>query len=318
MFCPTCAAPARRFGRDRHGRQRFQCPTCRRTFSDPNRPERDRRRVPADRAVFCLRLLLEGNSVRAVERLTRTHRDTILSLLVEAGEDCQRYLESLRNLPAADVQADELWAFCGMKEKTRQRLGRGPEFGDVWCFLAVERESKLVLAHHVGKRTPDDAMLFTEKLRRATRPARFQLSTDGFTPYPATVADVFGPNVDYGQIVKVFGPTAEQGTAGRYSPGQIRAVDRWPVMGNPDPDRICTSHCERQNKTLRMQIRRYTRLTDGHSKKWRNHEAAVALFIAYFNYCRIHSTLKTTPAIAAGLTDRVWSVQDLLLEAAAA
>jgi IS1 family transposase len=235
----------------------------------------------------------------------------------QAGTDQERLRDlgdgaSWKTQPGRnDVQADELWAFCGCKEKTRLRLGRGQEVGDVWCFLAIERTTKLILAHHVGKRTPDDTLEFTEKLRRATRPYRFQLSTDGFTSYPGTVREVFGPNIDHGQIVKVFGPTAEQGTAGRYSPGQILSIDRTVIIGNPDQDRICTSHCERQNKTLRMQIRRYTRLTDGHSKKWANHEAAVALYLAYFNYCRVHSTIKTTPAKAAGITDHVWSVAEL-------
>ena len=147
---------------------------------------------------------------------------------------------------------------------------------------------------------------------RATRPSRFQFSTDGFTSYPVTVDAVFGTNIDFGQIIKVFGPTAEQGTASRYSPGQVMATEKWAVIGTPNQDRICTSHVERQNKTLRMQLRRYTRLTDGHSKKWQNHEAAVALFVAYFNYCRVHMTLKTTPAVAAGITDHVWSVAELL------
>lgn len=222
------------------------------------------------------------------------------------------------------MQADELWAFVGMKEKTRERLNRGPEFGDAWTFLAIERDTKLILAFHVGKKTPDDALLFVEKLRRATRPSRFQLITDGFTPYPPAVREVFAGQVDYRQIVKVFGNPPEGGTAGRYSPGQIISVERWTVTGTPDEDRICTSHVKRQNKTLRMQIRRFTRLTDGHSKKWENHEAAVALFVAYYNYCRVHMTLtkatrgeaetlrKVTPAMAAGLTDHVWPVAELL------
>src|SRR5206468_1354103 len=127
---------------------------------------------------------------------------------------------------------------------------------------------KLILAFHVGKRTPDDTLLFAEKLRRVTRPGHFQLSTDGFTSYPPIISEVFGCHVDYGQIVKVFGNPPEEGTAGRYSPGQILSIDKWTVLGTPDEDRICTSHAERQNKTLRMQIRRFTRLTDGHSKKW--------------------------------------------------
>jgi transposase-like protein/IS1 family transposase len=312
MLCPVCSNESRPFGRNRNGSRRYRCDFCRRTFTDPQSRPADNRRLGLDRAVFVLRLILEGNSLRSANRLTGVARNTILATMVEAGEHCLTYLDSLRGLPAADVQGDELWAFVGMKERTRQRLGRGEEYGDVWCFLACERDTKLILAHHVGKRTPEDTMEFTEKLRRATRPGRFQFSTDGFTPYPGTVSAVFGTNIDYGQIVKVFGPTAETGTAGRYSPGQVTVVERWATIGTPDMDRVCTSHVERQNKTLRMQLRRYTRLTDGHSKKWENHEAAVALFVAYFNYCRVHMTLKTTPAVAAGVTDHVWSVAELL------
>jgi IS1 family transposase len=269
-------------------------------------------------------MLLEGNSIRSTSRLTGHDKNAIMDTMVEVGVRCAVFLDGLRELPAQDVQADELWAFCRMKEKTRLRLGRSEEYGDVWCFLAIERTSKLILAHHVGKRSQNDTLLFAEKLRRATRPARFQLSTDGFTSYPAAIWSVFGPQVDYGTIVKVIGPTAEEGTAGRYSPGSITAIYKDTVIGNPDNDKICTSHVERQNKTLRMQIRRYTRLTDAHSKKLANHEAMVALFFAYYNYCRPHATLTkrsasegharrlTTPAMAAGLTDHVWSMEELL------
>jgi len=256
--------------------------------------------------------LLEGSSIRSIERLLRIHRDTIMHTMVEVGERCQCYLDGLRSLPAADVQVDELWAFVGMKEKTRLRLGHGEEYGDVWCFIAIERATKLILAFHIGKRTHEDTMLFAEKLRRTTRPAHFQLSTDGFTSYPEVIRSVFGRGIDYGTVVKVIGPTPEEGTAGRYSPGRVTAVHKDTVIGSPDRDRICTSHIERQNKTLRMQIKRYARLTDAHSKKWENHEAAVALYLAYFNFCRIHSTIETAPAVAAGLIEQPWSVPDLL------
>ena len=312
MNCPRCQGSTRRFGFNRNGSQRYRCDSCHLTFTDEATRPRDGRRLSEDREVMALRHLLEGNSVRSTERLLEIHRDTILDAMVRAGEGCQRVLEGLRHLPAEDVQIDELWAFCHCKERTRVRLGLGEEVGDIWTFLGIERTNKLVLAFHVGKRTPEDALEFVEKLRRATQPARFQLSSDGFTPYPGVVDEVFGPNVDFGQIVKVYGPTAEQGTAGRYSPGQVIAVDRWPTIGNPDPDRICTSHAERQNKTLRMQLRRFTRLTDGHSKKWANHEAAVALFVGYFNFCRVHSTIRQTPAMAAGIAAHAWSVQELL------
>ena len=153
--------------------------------------------------------LLEGNSLRSTHRLTGVARNTIVGTMVEGGAYCKRFLDDLRGLPAGDVQADELWAFVGCKEKTRIRLGRGLECGDVWCFLAIERNTKMILAHHVGKRTPDDTLEFAEKLRQTTRPNRFQLSTDGFNSYPGAIREVFGPNIDHGQIVKVFGPTAE-------------------------------------------------------------------------------------------------------------
>jgi len=312
MQCPLCEGSTRRFGRNRNGSQRYRCDVCARTFTDEVTRPVDRRCLDPEKVVQCLRMLLEGNSIRSVERLTQVHRDTIISAMVDAGERCQQFLDGLRHLPASDVQIDELWAFIGCKEKTRLRRGYGEEMGDCWCFLAIERSSKFILASHVGKRTPDDALLFTEKLRRATRPARFQLSSDGFTPYPGTVSEVFGPLIDYGQIIKTFGNSQEEGTAGRYSPGEVVAVERMTRIGNPDEDLICTSHVERQNKTMRMQIRRFTRLTDGHSKKWANHEAAVGLFLAYFNFCRVHSTIKTTPAQAAGLADRTWSLQELL------
>jgi len=312
MLCPLCQRHARRNGTNRSGSDRYRCDACHHSFTDAQTQLVDRRRLPVERAAFCLRLLLEGSSVRSIERLLGINRNTIIHTMVEAGDRCRCYLDGLRSLPATDVQVDELWAFVRMKEKTRLRLGCGEECGDVWCFIAIERGTKLILAHHIGKRTPEDALLFAEQLRRATRPARFQLSTDGFTSYPEAIRSVFGLGIDYGTVVKVIGPTPEEGTAGRYSPGRVTAIHKDTVIGSPDRDRICTSHIERQNKTLRMQIRRYTRLTDGHSKKWENHAAAVALYLAYFNFCRIHSTIETAPAVAAGLAEQPWSVPDLL------
>jgi transposase-like protein/IS1 family transposase len=316
MLCPICSAPARRFGRDRRGHQRFQCPACRRTFSDPNRPERDRRRLPADRAVFCLRLLLEGNSVRSTERLTGTHRDTILALLVEAGRDCQRLLETrLRRLTVADVEADEMWGFIGCKEKTRIRRGYGETFGDAYCYVAIERTNKLVVCWHLGKRCPEDTQVFIEKLWRATQEP-YQLTTDGYTPYRVAVPNVFGRRLDFAQLVKVYGQPADDDH--RYSPAEVVDIHAVVRTGRPDEDRICTSHVERSNLTMRMMIRRLTRLTNGFSKKWENHEAALGLFFAYYNYCRVHQTLRTTPAVAAGLETETWTVADLLEQAAAA
>lgn len=183
MQCHFCAGNTQRFGRNRNGSRRYRCNVCRRTFTDPQDETPDRRRLPREQAIACLRMLLEGNSLRSTARLTGISRNTILDTMVEAGEKCQMFLSSLRNLPASDVQVDELWAFVFCKERTRERLNRGLEVGDAWTFLAIERDTKFILASHVGKRTHWDAQTFVEKLRRVTGPARFQLSTDGFRPY---------------------------------------------------------------------------------------------------------------------------------------
>ena len=316
MLCPVCSHPARRFGRDRNGNQRFQCLVCRRTFSDPSRPPEDRRRVPRDRAVLCVRMLLEGCSIRSTERLTQTHRDTIMGLLVDAGERCQRFLDrEVQRVPVDDVQADEIWGFVGCKEKTRERRNYAELFGDAYCFTALERSTKMIIAWHLGKRSPADTDLFAEKLARATS-GRFQLSTDGFTPYRTAIPAALGSRVDFARLVKVYG--RPDGEERRYSPPEVVGAVATPSFGNPDMGRVCTSHVERSNLTIRMATRRLTRLTNAFSKKWANHEAAMALFFAFYNYCRPHMTLnermgyKCSPAMAAGLADRVWSVPELL------
>jgi transposase-like protein/IS1 family transposase len=316
MLCPFCEILARRFGRNRNGSQRYQCLACGRTFTDDASRPADGRRLPFDRAVFCLRLLLEGTSIRAVDRLTGIHRDTIMSTLVDAGERCQRFLDqTIRAVPVEDVQADEIWAFVGCKEKTRERNNYAEYFGDAYCFTAIERFSKLLIAWHLGKRCPADTLLFAEKLSRATN-GRFQLTTDGFTPYRTAISSALGTRIDFAQLVKVYGyPDGEER---RYSPPEVLTAIPTPRMGNPDPARICTSYVERSNLTIRMTIRRLTRLTNAFSKKWDNHEAALALFFAYYNFCRPHMTLieeagyRCTPAMQAGLTDRVWMVNELL------
>jgi IS1 family transposase len=262
--------------------------------------------------IQCLRMLLEGMSIRSVERLTGVNRDTIIAVMVEAGRNCERFMEARhRNLPVNDVEVDEIWGFVGCKERTRQALGHGEEMGDAWSFTAIERTTKLIICWHVGKRTPGDTWTFAEKLHNATA-GRFQISTDGFRPYRTVIPHFLGDRTDFATIVKVYGKPHATDTEARYSPPQVVAVTVVPMVGDPDPDRICTSHVERANRSFRMAIRRLTRLTDAHSKKWANHEAAFALFVGYYNYCRVHMTLKTTPAVAAGLTDRVWSVDELL------
>jgi len=309
MLCPICEGPTRTKGKNRNGSERYRCGACKKTFTDQATRPHDNRRLDPSKMILCLRMLLEGNSIRSVERLTGVHRDTIIDAMIAAGEKCDRFMKvAITMVPVANVQVDEIWGFVGCKEKTAIRKNYGPEVGDAWCFTGIERDTKLILAFHVGKRTPEDTLAFAQKLDRATT-GRFQMTTDGFRPYLTAIPHVFGSRIDYATLVKVYGESEDER---RYSPPRITAIIETPQCGNPDEDEICTSHVERSNRTLRMQIRRLTRLTDAHSKKWENHEAALGLFFAYYNFCRVHSTIKGTPAKAAGLTGETWSLERLL------
>jgi transposase-like protein/IS1 family transposase len=313
MLCPLCQNEAGRFGRTANSSQRYRCASCAKTFVNESTRAPDRRRVDPVKMNLAFRLLLEGTSIRALERQLEINRNTIMWAMVEAGEKCHKFFgKAVQNVTVNDVQADEVWGFVACKEKTRLRLNRPETVGDVWCYTALERTSKLILTYHVGKRTPDDTATFADNLYHATQ-GRFQLTTDGYTPYRTTIPAILGGRgISYATLVKVYGDSPDQG---RYSPGVVTEVIATARLGDPDEDRICTSHVERHNKTLRMQIRRLTRLTDAHSKKWQNHEAAMALFFAYYNFCRLHGTIKMTPAKAAGLTSETWSLERLLSEA---
>ncbi len=302
----------KRFGRDRNGNQRFRCKKCGVTWTERRPEPLGRMRVPLDRAVMCLRMLLEGNSIRSVERLTGTHRDTIVDLVTLIGQRCQWFLEdTIHKLPADEVQADEIWGYIACKNKTKEKRGYGEDVGDAYCFTAIERHTKLLLAWHLGKRTVTNTRRFARKLKNATS-GRFHLTTDGFRPYREAMTSALGGRIDFALLVKIFMPVKGNQASVRYSPGCIASVEKRTISGNPDPKRTCTSHAERHNLTIRTQVRRMTRLTNAFSKKWENHEAALGLFFAYYNFCRVHSTIKKTPAMEAGLTDHVWSVQELL------
>lgn len=313
MTCPTCHAPAKKFGKDRKGNQRFRCQAegCGKTFTGQERVEG--MYLPPDKAVLCIQLLVEGNSLRSVERITGVSLRTLLSLLIKTGQNCERIMgEKIKGIHVNDVQADEMWGYVQMKEKTKKRQGNtAAGIGDAWTFVAMESNTKLVVAWHLGRRSATDTEEFTEKLNNATE-GRFQLTTDGFTKYPEAVSYSLGTRVDYAQLVKVYGPTPEGGGERRYSPPEVIKAIPTPVWGNPDPKRISTSHVERQNLTIRMQVRRLTRLTNAFSKKWENLQAALSLHFAYYNFCRIHKTLRCTPAMEAGITERVWELKDLI------
>ena len=316
----------KRFGHDRKGSQRFRCLLCGKTWLEPRvRPIGDMR-IDPEKALQCLEMLLEGVSLRSAERLTGLAHGTVLRLLELAGIRAQYYwLTAMRNLPASDVQADEVFGFVAMKEKTRLRKHCSKDCGDAYCFLAIERDTKLILTWHVGRREPEDTQWFAEKLRTATS-GRFQLSTDGFKPYCTAIPEAFSGNIDFAQLIKIYGKPRGATADTRYSPAEITGIRKKNRWGNPDMSKVCTSHIERSNLSLRMGVRRMTRLTNAFSKKWENHEAHLALWFLHYNFCRIHATLSkgqngekgqpTTPAMAAGLTDHVWSLAELLTQLA--
>ena len=316
MQCPICQNEARKFGKDRHGNQRYQCTECRKTFSDLPAKPLDEMRIPMDKALDVLGLLTEGMSIRAASRRTGVAKDTNISLLVCVGQKCEDFLaERLKEIPAKDVQCDEIWGWVKMKEKMRVKNQiESEEVGDAYCYTAIERKTKLILAWHLGKRDAIDTLVFIGEVENNTR-GRFQISTDGWKPYQQAIPMVFEANernVDHAVVVKTYGKLEDDH---RYSPSAVLDTKVYECCGSPDLNKACTSHVERSNKTLRMQIRRLTRLTDAHSKKWENHEAAMALFFAFYNFCRRHMTLKSTPAKSAGLTTETWSLERLLQEA---
>jgi len=314
VTCPNCQGQSKRFGRHRNGLQRYRCLECRKTFTEDHKPAfRIEDQLTTEQGRMAIKLLVEGCSVRSAERLTGLHRDAILRLLVEAGKRCERIMDRLvQNVKGVkDVAADECWGFVGMKEKTKgPELAHNDELGDCYTWIALETNTKLVLAYSVGRRTLQHAMDLMFKLRRATSSDRFQLTTDGLGSYIAAVDEMLGDRVDFAQLVKTY--AAPQEPERRYSPPEFVSATPVRISGTPDPARICTSHVERFNLTLRTIARRMTRLTCAFSKKLENHRAAIALSIAYYNFCRTHSSLHVTSAMEAGIADHVWEISELL------
>jgi transposase-like protein/IS1 family transposase len=309
MSCPDCKVECQRFGVHRNGLRRFRCPKCKKTYTEPHTKTLGSMYIPWEKALLAIQLLIEGNSIRSTERIAGLDRNTIMRVLVLAGEKCEAVSEQMiRNVPVSEVQADEIWSFIGKKEK-RVQDGDDPTFGDSYTFVAIEPNTKLVLAWHLGRRTARDTEAFTEKINEAAA-GNFQITTDGFRPYVDAVHMILGTRVDFAQLIKVYAASPEG--EHRYSPSEVIATEVVPIIGRPDPSKICTSHVERQNLTMRMQIRRFTRLTNAFSKKWGNHYAALSLYFAYYNFVRIHSSIRVTPAMEAGLTDHVWTLKELL------
>ncbi len=314
MNCPNCNSLSKKNGKDRNGNQRFKCLACDKRYNEPKDKPLGNMYLPEEKALMCLSLLVEGNSIRAIERITNVNRNTILSLLETVGEKCLWIQENLvKNVKVSDVQADEIWAFIGMKQKTANEYGltENDKVGSFYTFTGIESHSKLIVAWHLGKRTEEDTLIFLEKLYAATEPTkRFQMSTDGFKGYDHTVNEVLGTKADYGQVIKIYGnPNPDEV---RYSSGNVIDIIKKKICGNPNEDNISTSYVERSNLTMRMSIRRFTRLTNGFSKKFENHNYALALHFAHYNFCRIHKTIRCTPAMEAGLTKTIWTLKDIL------
>ena len=301
-------------GKDRKGNQRYKCKACGATFSQAMPKPLGNLRISMRQATTALGMMLEGMSLRAIHRLTGTDRETLGDLILAVGENCHALLDNIRGVEATDVEADEIWSFVGLKEKRRIDRNRSEELGDSWCWIAIEANTKMVLAHHVGDRDAESCYYFMDRLSRATV-GRFQLSSDGLAAYRQAVPYTLGRRVDFAQLVKQYASTQ---VTTRYSPATIRGAEKLSRTGNPDLDRTCTSHVERVNLSLRMHLRRWTRLTNAHSKSLDHHKAMLAIFFAWYNFSRVNTGLegKQTPAMATGLTDKAWSLRELLEKAA--
>jgi len=266
-----------------------------------------------EKQIQILKALVEGNSIRSTERMTETHRDTIMRLLVRTGQKCQRTMDDLlKGFHCERVQVDEIWTYVKKKEKKlsdKEKL-QGI-LGDQYVFVALDADTKLIPVFAVGKRNSETTLNFIIELyHRLQGNGRIQLTSDGYKPYIEAVEEIFGNEIDFAQLIKVYGSVPEQEK--RYSPPRITEVLSKIINGNPDKSFICTSHVERQNLTMRMAMRRFTRLTNAFSKKLENLKVALSLHFAHYNFLRVHQTLRVTPAMEAGITDHVWEWKELL------
>jgi IS1 family transposase len=269
--------------------------------------------LPEAKRIQILSMLCEGSSMRSISRVVDVSINTVARYLILAGEACAEFHDkTVRNLKSERVQCDEIWSFCGMKEKTAKAKGadRPKDVGDVWTWTALDADAKLIVTWLVGGRDADYAQEFMSDVA-ARLAKRVQLTTDGHRPYLYAVDMAFGyRGIDYAMLIKQYG--APQDADHRYSPAVCTGIEVQEVYGNPDPDHISTSYIERSNLTLRMQNRRFTRLTNAFSKKLANHGHMIALYTVWYNFVKMHKTLKMTPALAAGVSQTLWSMTDLV------
>ncbi|MEX2167871.1 MAG: hypothetical protein WD851_01050 [Pirellulales bacterium] len=301
----------KRNGTTRTGAIRWRCKDCGISWTESTR-KLGGMRIGMDRAVQIIGMLCEGMSVRAACRLTNTDKQTVLDLLVMVGEQCEQYMaHNIKAVRCDDIQVDEIWQYVYCKKATAKRNKIVGGVGDFYCFTAIERSTKLLLTWHLGRRNEENTFKFARKLRHTTE-GKFHLSSDGWSPYPAAMQHNLGGRVDYGMMIKIF---KEGGAEDRrkYSPARIVQSKKIRILGLPEGHRICTSHCERMNGSIRTFCKRMGRLTYCFSKRVKNHRAALALMFCHYNYCRKHRSLKgETPAMAHGLENHVWTIREMI------
>lgn len=268
--------------------------------------------LPIEKRVQIINLLVEGNSMRATSRIADCSINTVTKLLIDVGAACSEYQDkTMRNLTCKRIQCDEIWAFCGMKEKNVPDEHRGERgYGDVCTWTAIDADTKLIASFLVGKRDAEYAHEFIKDLRSRVA-GRTQLTTDGHKAYLTAVEKEFGGDSDYAMLVKIYGAPQDKEGQRRYSPAGFVGAEKTVISGDPDMAEVSTSYVERQNLTMRMSMRRFTRLTNAFSKKIENLEHAVALHFMYYNFGRIHKTLRVTPAMEAGISDHIWTLEEI-------
>lgn len=259
-----------------------------------------------------IHLLCEGNSIRSVTRLTGTSKNTVIKLLIDAGKACMAFHDAnVRDVKSKRVQVDEIWSFTYAKQKNVARAVAAPDgAGDTWTWTAIDADSKMILSYFVGGRDGECAMWFVDDLRSRLA-GRIQLTSDGHKAYLEAVEGAFGGDIDYAILHKVYGASHES-AKGRYSPAECIGIEKKRIEGEPDPKHVSTSYVERSNLTMRMHMRRFTRLTNGFSKKVENHAYAVALHMMYYNFVKLHSKLRMSPAMAAGVSTKLWEIGDIV------
>ena len=267
------------------------------------------KRLTMEQKTRVVAALVEGNSIRSTVRMTGVAKNTVIKLVLDLADACAAYHnQNIRNLRVRRLQCDEIWQFVGAKNKNARPEKKAIGWGDVWTWTGLDADTKLCVSYLVGGRDLGWAKEFMEDCASRIR-NRVQITTDGHKAYLEAVENAFGADIDYAQLQKIYGASGENET--RYSPAKCIGCDMKVVSGNPDPKHVSTSFVERQNLSMRMSIRRFTRLTNAFSKKIENHAAAVAIWFMYYNFCRVHQTLRVTPAMEAGISDHIWSIEEL-------